>query len=199
MIRYRVLCVFILFFAAYGEAKSQQSQREYFRLVNRNDEPIWLTMRGHDQHGRIKPWIPYMKIPPGGTGIVRLVSYQPFDIYVYHPSGQSLRFDNVNLCSMMRECATTGRWSFQLEGNRLCPRLVAEERVGADGRRFIVHRKVYETCCRGPGCPEPFHARANRNNVTLPDILFPPQNPPIDDPYDPDESDNSGGDGSNDK
>lgn len=194
MIRYRALCVIVLVFAACEDAKSLEHQAEYFNLPNQNREPIWLTMRGHDANGRKKGWIPYLKIPPGRIGVVRLVSYQPFDIYVYHPGGQSLRFDNVNLCSMMQECATTGRWSFKLDGNRLCSRQVAEEKVGAGGRLLTVYKKVYETCCRGPGCPEHFRVKANSSNVTLSDILFPPPDPiPPEPGQDDEDSDDSPG------
>ena len=169
---FRYATLFVIVFVA-EKAPAQHQQPESFKLVNRDKEPLWLTMRGHDNNGRWRDWIPYVRIEPGQTGTIKLLSYQPFDIYIYHRGGESLRFDNVNLCSIMQVCRETGKWRQVLKARRERERVVAE--MSHDGTRKVVRMKVCKDA--GPDCLESISVSGNANSVKIDRILFPPPDP----------------------
>jgi hypothetical protein len=85
---------------------------ETFKVTNDGKDEIAVYMRGRSPDGRALAWQDAVKIPQGWEATIPLHGFEPFDIAIREVDGSFLLATNIELCTWMRVCATTGRSSW---------------------------------------------------------------------------------------
>lgn len=99
--------------AVTANSYAQQPPVEYFHVRNSSGKRIWVHMRAVDEVRYQQP----IQIDPGKAGTIRLRGFEPFDIVINQEGGGVYRAEDQFLCSVMRECARTGKqnWTMRFD------------------------------------------------------------------------------------